>query len=114
MTNLPAKPDPDRDLISEVAMDIGKEVVSHIRVMYPAVYAAMNSGCRLSLRNVVHNEIMAALDTMDAEEIRRRLEKRRAERRRRHAFWEGIRRKDAADDVSANSGGPNLAPSGEP
>jgi len=82
--NLPAKPDADRDLISEVAMDIGKEAVSHLRLMYPEVFAAMNSGCRLSLRNCIHNEIMAALDTTDVDEIRARLERRRATRRRFH------------------------------
>lgn len=95
--NLPAKPDPDRALISEVAMDIGKEVVSFLRVMYPDVYAAMNSGCRLGLRNKVHNEIMAALGTTDADEIRARLERRKAERRRTHKAWDSIRGKGETD-----------------
>lgn len=90
--NLPAKPDADRALISEVAMDIGKEVVSHLRTMYPDVFAAMNSGCRLSLRNTVHNEIMAALGTTDADEIRARLERRKADRRRSHKASDAIRR----------------------
>ena len=95
--NLPAKPDADRALISEVAMDIGKEAVSHLRTQYPDVFAAMNSGCRLSLRNCVHREIMAALDTTDVDEIRRRLERRRKYRRERHAAWERIRRTTPPD-----------------
>ena len=98
MADLPAKPTPDRALISEVAMDIGKAAVSHLRVQYPDVYAAMNIGCRLSLRNCVHNEIMAALDTIDADEIRARLERRKAERRRHHAAWDAIRKTEPPHD----------------
>jgi hypothetical protein len=39
----------------------------------------------------VHNEIMAALDTMDADEIRARLEQRRVQRRKTHALYKKIR-----------------------
>lgn len=80
--NLPAKLDADRALISEVALDIGKEVVAHIEMMYPAMFKAVASSAKLSIRNCVHNQIMAALDTVDADEIRDRLERRRADRRR--------------------------------
>jgi hypothetical protein len=89
--SLPAKPDPDRALISEVAMDIGKEVVSHLRIQYPGAFAALGPSGQLSLRNCVHNQIMAALDTKDADEIRVRLERRKAERRKMHAAWAKIR-----------------------
>jgi hypothetical protein len=89
--NLPAKPDPDRALIGEVAMDIGKEAVSHLRIQYPAAFAALGPSGQLSLRNFVHNQIMAALDTVDADEIRRRLDERRAHRRKMHKFYDQIR-----------------------
>jgi hypothetical protein len=89
--SLPAKPDPDRALIGEVAMDIGKEVVSHLRIQYPGAFAALGPSGQLSLRNCVHNQIMAALDTTDADEIRVRLERRKAERRKMHAAWDKIR-----------------------
>jgi hypothetical protein len=89
--NLPAKPDADRALISEVAMDIGKEAVSHLRIMYPAAFDALGSSGQLSLRNHIHNQIMAALDTTDADEIRARLERRNAERRNLHKAWDKIR-----------------------
>jgi hypothetical protein len=88
---LPAKPDPDRALIGEVAMDIGKEAVSHLRIQYPAAFAALGPSGQLSLRNFVHNQIMAALDTVDADEIRRRLDERRAHRRKMHKLYDHIR-----------------------
>ena len=88
---LPAKADADRALIGDVAMDIGKEAVSHLRIMYPAAFDALGSSGQLSLRNCVHNEIIAALDTMDADEIRARLEQRRVQRRKTHAFYKKIR-----------------------
>ena len=84
MDDLPARPNPDRELIKEIAMDIGKEAVSHLRTMYPAAYAALGKSGEASLRNHVHNQIMAALDVTDADEIRSRLERRKADRRQRH------------------------------
>ena len=90
--NLPAKPDADRALIAEVAMDIGKEAVSHLRIMYPAAFAALGPSGQLSLRNCIHNEIMAAFDTTDADEIRARLDRRKAYRRKMHKAWDDIRR----------------------
>ena len=89
--SVPATRNLDRELVSKIAMDIGKSAVSKIRVMYPDVYAVMNSGCRLTLRNHIHNEIMAALNTVDAEEIEARLKDRAAFRRKQHATWDKIR-----------------------
>lgn len=88
---VPARRDIDRELVSKIAMDIGKSAVSKIRVMYPEVYAVMNSGCRLSLRNHIHNEIMAALNTVDADEIEARLKDRAAFRRLEHKMYDKIR-----------------------
>ncbi len=59
-TNLPVVPDLTRQLISEVAMDIGKELVAYVEQMYPEVWGKMNGGAKLSFRNHVRNDIMSA------------------------------------------------------
>ena len=91
MEALPAKQDADRALIGDVAMDIGKEAISHLRIMYPAAFLALGSSGQLSLRNHIHNEIMGALNTTDADEIRRRLEISRRDRAERHRIFAKIR-----------------------
>ena len=93
--NLPVKQNPDRELISRVAMDIGKEVVSHIRLMYPKAYASLPASGKLSVRNCVYNEIMAALEVMDAEVIERRLIDRAKFRKHQHAVYAKIRGESA-------------------
>jgi hypothetical protein len=89
--NLPEKANADRALVAEIAMDVGKEAVSHLRVMYPAAFEALGKSGQLSLRNCIHNQIMAALETTDADEIKERLEHRRKARRAQHKFWDAIR-----------------------
>lgn len=79
--SVPVKANPDRQLISDVAMDIGKSTVEHMEIMYPAMLEAVTKTARLSIRNHIHNEIMAALDTIDADEIKARLVRRKADRR---------------------------------
>jgi hypothetical protein len=99
MNNLPAVANPDRALVAEIAMDLGKEAVSHLRVQYPAAYAALGPSGRTSLRNHIFNQIMAALEVIDAEEIKTRLERRRADRRKRHRALDAIRTSyQAAED----------------
>lgn len=83
--------DIDRELVKAIAMDIGKSAVSKIRTMYPDVYAAMNSGCRLTLRNHIYNEIMGALDTTDADQIEARLKQRAKDRKYLHSVYDRIR-----------------------
>jgi len=85
------KQDADRELISRVALDIGKEAVSHLRIGYPDAFNALPKSGHLSLRNTIHNEIMAALEVIDANEIECRLELRTKHRRRMHAFYKSIR-----------------------
>jgi len=70
-----------RDLVSEIAMDIGKEVVFHIEQMYPAMFEAVSKNAKLSVRNCIHNEIMAAIKVNDAGEIEARLVQRKKFRR---------------------------------
>lgn len=54
---LPAVPEWSRELIKEVATDIGKELVAYIEVMYPQAIAATSSTFKLSMRNHIHNDI---------------------------------------------------------
>lgn len=75
--------DQSRALSKAIAMDIGKEMVAYLEVMYPKVFAAMNSGCKLSIRNHIHNDIVAALDFKGSKEahvirLQERAEWRRA------------------------------------
>lgn len=90
-TDLPAKANMDRQLVAQIAMDIGKEAVSHLRVQYPDAFKALGPSGQLSLRNHVHNQIMAALETTDADEIAARLKRRAAHRREIHKQWDAIR-----------------------
>lgn len=72
-------------------MDIGKEVVSHIEIMYPAAFSQLPGSGKISIRNCIHNQIMAALDTVDVNEIRARLDRRRAHRRAQLKAYRGFR-----------------------
>ena len=90
--NLPAVIGPNETLIRRIAMDIGNAVVHHIEIMYPvAIEATPKSTFRLSVRNTVYNEIMAAIQVNDAGEIEARLADRSADRRRAKAFYRKIR-----------------------
>ena len=100
-TILPAATTPDRGLVEEIAMDIGQAAVSYLRVMYPAAHATLGPSGHTSLRNWLRNEIMAALDTMDADGIRARLESRREHRHILHRAWDDIRKRDEAAGVAA-------------
>ena len=64
-----------RDLIKEIAMDIAKEVVHYIDHMYPTAVKAASSTFKLSVRNSIYNEIMAAIQVNDEGQIIARLER---------------------------------------
>jgi len=70
-----------KELVKAIAMDIGKAAVHHLETMYPAAVDACPATMKLSLRNCIHNEIMAALETNDADQIRERLRRRKKHRR---------------------------------
>lgn len=75
-------------------MDIGEELVAYIEVMYPEAIKATSSTFKLSMRNHIYNDIMAAIETNDAGEIRERLAKRKEFRRNWVAQYRKIRRGD--------------------
>lgn len=88
----------DKALIREIAMDIGKSTVAHIETGYPAALEAVSKNARLSIRNHVHNQIVAAIEVVNEEEIRARLDRRKLERRRElalHRRWRNEQRERA-------------------
>jgi hypothetical protein len=76
-----------RDLIKEIAMDIGKEVVAYIEYMYPQAIEATSSTFKLSIRNCIHNQIMAALEVNEEGAVKARLADRKKWRREFKAMW---------------------------
>lgn len=83
----------DRELVKLIAMDIGKQMVAYIEVMYPDVWAAGNSGFRLSVRNHIHNDIIAAIELHDEASIMKWLADRKAHRREWLATYRKLRSK---------------------
>lgn len=81
-------------LIREIAMDIGKETVAYIEVMYPEAITAASSTFKLSVRNHIYNQIMAAVQVSDECEIADRLKRRRTDRRRWVKQYRDLRKKD--------------------
>jgi hypothetical protein len=92
MAQVPATLDMTRQLISDVAMELGKQMVAYIEVQYPDVYATMNSGCKLSIRNGTHNNLMAALNCRTEEEYRAWIEKNKKFRREWLKTYRAIRK----------------------
>lgn len=83
-----------RELVRDIAMDIGKEVAHHIEAMYPNAVSATSRSMLLSVRNTVHNEIMAAIQVNDEGEITARLQRRKEFRRKIKAAYRKIREMD--------------------
>lgn len=81
-----------RELIKEIAMDIGKETAAYIEVMYPEAVKAASSTFLLSLRNHVYNEIMASLELTQEGAIRERIDQRKKFRRELKAQYRKIRK----------------------
>ena len=90
-----------RDLIKEIAMDIGKDVVAYIEVQYPEAIKATSSTFRLSVRNSIYNRIMAALEITDEREIGEMLARHKSFRREQRAAWKRIRETDWASRRAA-------------
>src|SRR5882757_554434 len=80
-----------RELVKEIAADIGSEIVAHIEAMYPAAIKATPTTFKLSVRNKVFNEIMAAINVNDAGQIAARWKDRKAMRRKLGAAYRKMR-----------------------
>lgn len=76
-----------RQLVKDIAMEIGKEIASHIETMYPRAVEATSRNMLLSVRNSVHNDIMAAVDALESGNAEAWLALRQAHRRSLRAEW---------------------------
>lgn len=93
ITTVPTKADaPARALVKQIAMDIGKETVAYIRVMYPQAIEATSSTFPLSVRNHIYNEIMAAIEVNEEGQIVARLNQRKAFRRKWVSVYNKLRK----------------------
>lgn len=59
-----------------VGMDMGKQMVAYLEVMYPDVFEVMNSGARLSVRNHICNDFVAVMEIVGADNHLERLKER--------------------------------------
>lgn len=82
-----------KDIIRAIAMDIGKDTVAYVETIYPEAIKATSSTFKLSLRNHIYNQIMAAIEVNDAGKIAMRLKDRAAHRRELTAAYRKIRAK---------------------
>src|SRR3990167_11002222 len=86
-----AEANPTAALVRAIAMDIGKTVVHHIEIMYPQAAANLPSSGKLSIRNSVYNEIMAAIEVSDEGKIIVRLQERKVFRRKIKKMYSAVR-----------------------
>lgn len=92
---IPSNPQPlTRDLVKEIALDIGKDLVAYIEVMYPDAIKTTSSTFKTSMRNHVYNQIMAAIEVNDEGEIIRRLEDRKKFRKEWVNQYRKIRKRE--------------------
>jgi hypothetical protein len=89
--NIPATTSWSRELIKEIAKDIGDAVVVHVETMYPAAVASTPSTFRTSLRNCIFNEILAAVEVNDARRVVARIRDRKRARRKTRADYRRMR-----------------------
>lgn len=81
-------------MMEAIAWDIGKELVAYIEVMYPKAIEATSSTFKLSMRNHIYNQIMAAFEFRgDTVQLAQRLKDRKEFRRQWVAAYRKIRRK---------------------
>jgi hypothetical protein len=83
--------DQARALVRAIAMDTGKEVVHHIETMYPNAAKQLPQSGKLSIRNTVHNEIIAAIEVTDEGKIVARLRERKEFRRKIKRAYSNVR-----------------------
>jgi hypothetical protein len=82
-----------KELVEAIAMDIGKDTVAYIEVMYPKAIEATSSTFKLSVRNHIYNQIMAAIEVTDEGQIKARLQDRKKFRRWWVTAYRKIRKK---------------------
>jgi hypothetical protein len=85
-----------REVVEEIARDIGDAVLAHVQIMYPSAIQAAPSTFKVSLRNCVRNEILAAVGVNDAGEAIVRIRERQRVRRKTRADFRRWRSAGAA------------------
>lgn len=85
-----------RALIKAIAMDIGRDMVAYIEVMYPKAFEVTPSTFRISVKHHVYNDIVGLLDAnLDTDEkILAWLKERGDHRRRWLKAYRDIRRRE--------------------
>lgn len=82
MPQVPARVEFTEELVRQIAMDVGKQVVDHIEHAYPAICDAVAwKSARLSIRNCTHNAIMEAVRAANEGAIEPMLERHDEHRR---------------------------------
>lgn len=81
-----------RELIKVIAADIGADMVAYIEVQYPEAIAATSSTFKTSVRNHIYNQVMAAIEITDADQIEAWLKDRKKHRREWVAAYRKLRR----------------------
>lgn len=71
-------------------------MVAYIEVMYPAALAATPSTFKVSVRNHIFNQVMAAIEITDADQIQKWLIDRKKNRREWLETYRKIRRRSPA------------------
>lgn len=88
----PEAPIDAKAMMEAIAWDIGREMVAYIEVMYPKAIEATSSTFKTSIRNGIHNQIMAAFEFRgDVNQIAMRLKDRKEFRRQWVAAYRKIR-----------------------
>jgi len=87
MSQVPARVEFTEELVRQIAMDVGKQVVEHIEHAYPAMCEAVAwNSARLSIRNCTHNAVMEAVKAANEGAIEQMLFRHDAHRRAMRGF----------------------------
>lgn len=82
MAQVPARVEFTEELVRQIAMDVGKQVVDHIEHAYPGMCEAVAwKSARLSIRNCTHNAIMEAVRAANEGAVEPMLERHDEHRR---------------------------------
>jgi hypothetical protein len=93
---LPATVPWSREVVEEIARDVGDAVLAHVEIMYPSAIQASPTTFKISLRNCVRNEIIAAVAVNDAGLAIARIRERKRFRRKVRADFRRMRTGEAA------------------
>ena len=81
-TDVPATIDFSEALVRQIAMDVGKQVVSHIEFAYPEMLKNVSAkSASLSIRNTAYNAIMEAVKAANKGDVEQMLKRHETHRR---------------------------------